>query len=225
MFKEPVFSTKAAFVMFAYLLAASKFALIIMSMETGSSFEGMGASREAAFTAIAEPAFFLAAGTAVMLSGSGGFEALSSFAAKGNARGWLMAWLCVGAFFIMLLTEGSRVPVDDPNTHLELTMIHEVMALDNSGPHLALLNYTAYLKMFLFASLIALCLIPPGMGAAAAAAFYALIIFVCAVITGFIESLMARLRMTHVPQFIFFAVSLSAMLLCAAFILSSWGAV
>lgn len=225
MFKEPIFPVKAAFVIFAYLLAASKFSLIIMSMETGSSFEGMGASRDAAFTAIAEPAFFVAAGTAVMLSGGGGFEALSSFAAKGGARGWLMAWLCAGAFFIMLLTEGSRVPVDDPNTHLELTMIHEVMALDSSGPHLAILSYTVYLKMFLFASIIALCLIPPGVGAAAAAVFYVLIVSACAVITGFTESLMARLRMTHVPQFVFFAVSLAAMLLCAAFILSSWGAV
>ena len=220
-----VLTVPGAFVIFAYLMAASKFSLIIMSMETGSSFEGMGASREAAFTAVAEPAFFIAAGTAVMISGTAGFEALSSFAAKGSARGWLMAWLCAAAFFIMLLTEGSRVPVDDPNTHLELTMIHEVMALDSSGPHLALLNYAAYLKMFLFASLVAACLTPSGLGIAVSAAVYCAVIFTCAVITGFVESLMARLRMTHVPQFVFFACSLAAMLFCAAFILSSWGAV
>lgn len=128
----------------------------------------------------------------------------------------LITVLTVIAFFIMLLTEGCRVPVDDPNTHLELTMIHEVMALDNSGVDLALLSYGAGMKMVVITSLIAALVIPKDLGFTASAFAWLGIESVAAVFIGTIESQTARLRMLHVPQFIFVMTSLALIILSAA---------
>ncbi len=209
---------EGAFIIFAYLMAFSKFVFVISALETGSSFEGMGASREATLTAFLEPAFFLIIGTAAAVSGKGSFSALSSFTARGTGAGWVMALLAASGFLIMLVTEGARVPVDDPDTHLELTMIHEVMALDNSGPDMALKSYTAYLKMTLISALFAYVLMPAGISDAVYAGVFLACMILAAVLTGCVESLMARLRMTHVPQFVFFMFSLAVILFSAAFI-------
>ncbi|MCE5300186.1 MAG: NADH-quinone oxidoreductase subunit H [Spirochaetia bacterium] len=218
-------SIEGAFIIFAYMFALSKFAMLASAMETGSSFEGMGAAREATFTGFVEPAFFMTAGTAMLVSGSGSFDALSSFTASGDARGWLLASLAAAAFMIMLVTEGSRVPVDDPNTHLELTMIHEAMVLDNSGPAMALITYTANLKMLLIAALAAKVLIPANTGWLLSCALFMAVTAAAAAAVGCVESLVARLRMTHVPQFVFFMSSIALILFCAAFIFTMWGAV
>ncbi len=196
-------------IVFIYLLGAAKFVNIASAMETGSSFEGMGAAREAAFTSLIEPAFFIIMGASAAASGVMDFSGIRAMAANHEASGVLAAVLCGSALFIMLLTEGSRVPVDDPNTHLELTMIHEVMVLDNSGPDLALINYSSALKMFVIASVMANFLIPAGLNPALAGALFAAVILLSAVIAGCVESLMARLRMSHVPQFVFFTVSIA----------------
>jgi formate hydrogenlyase subunit 4 len=116
----------------------------------------------------------------------------------------------------MLLTEGCRVPVDDPNTHLELTMIHEAMVLDNSGVDLALLSYGAGMKMVVITSLIAALVVPKDWGFAASAFAWLGIESAAAVLIGTIESQTARLRMTHVPQFIFVMTSLALIILSAA---------
>lgn len=198
------------FILFAYLLALAKFVSLAAAMDTGSSFEGMGASREAAFSALVEPAFFIVMASSIMMSGTAGFSGLMAEASGGTPESMLAAGMAAMALLIMLVTEGCRVPVDDPNTHLELTMIHEVMVLDNSGPSMALINYAASLKMFLIASLMANFLIPGATDPAIAAIVYALIIAAVAVAIGCVESLMARLRMTHVPQFIFMMTTLAA---------------
>jgi formate hydrogenlyase subunit 4 len=212
------------FILFAYLMALSKFVSLAAAMDTGSSFEGMGASREASFTALTEPAFFIILGTGAAVYGEGSFAALRSFTAHGTSAGWLMAALAASGFMIMLVTEGARLPVDDPNTHLELTMIHEAMILDNSGPDMALITYTANLKMLLICSLAANALMPaglePGLALAALLGFFAAAAF----LIGCVESLMARLRMTHVPQFVFFMSSLALILFAAAFIFIQGGA-
>jgi formate hydrogenlyase subunit 4 len=117
--------------------------------------------------------------------------------------------LLVASLFIMLLAEGCRVPVDDPDTHLELTMIHEVMVLDYSGPDLAYIQYASGLKMVLIATLAANLLIPAGMAVATAVPLYAgvlLIVFLC---VGIVESSIARLRISHVPQFLFLMTALA----------------
>ena len=196
-------------IVFIYLLGLSKFVNIASALETGSSFEGMGAAREAAFTSLVEPAFFIIMGSAVAASGVMDFSGVQALLVNREPAGVLAAVLCGLALFIILLTEGSRVPVDDPNTHLELTMIHEVMVLDNSGPDLAIINYTAGLKMFVIASVLACFLTPAGLHPVASGFLFAGIVFACALIAGCVESLMARFRMTHVPQFVFFSISIA----------------
>ncbi len=116
-------------------------------MDTGSSFEGMGTSREACFTSIVEPAFFIILGSIMALSGNYTFESLSKITTNAGSYGVLIIIFAVLALFLMVLIEGCRVPVDDPATHLELTMIHEVMILDNSGFDLALITWASGIKM------------------------------------------------------------------------------
>ena len=157
---------------FAYLLALGRVALILAAMDTGSSFEGMGASREAAFSALAEPVLFLAflVLTSLSLDLHHGLDPAASFSLSGMFGGqaagaWLLGraelLLIPAVFFVLLLVENCRIPVDDPNTHLELTMIHEAMVLDHSGPNLAMIIYGAALKLWFFAALIAGLLVPP----------------------------------------------------------------
>jgi formate hydrogenlyase subunit 4 len=217
-----IFSFNADFIFFAYVLATGKFFTIIGAMDTGSSFEGMGASREATFSALVEPAFFLIIGSLAFAGKTSSFGNLLKIAGTDITIGAVVAALCAIALFIMLLTEGSRVPVDDPNTHLELTMIHEVMVLDNSGPDFGLILYSAALKMVVIGSLIANIILPVMQPAAAIAAFVGVHI-VIAVVIGTTESLMARLRMSHVPQFIIFMSSIALIVLAVIVLFISGG--
>ena len=210
--KKSLFSFNGDFILFAYLLAAGRFFALIGAMDTGSSFEGMGASREAAFSSLVEPAFFIILGTLAFSTGAGSFAQLCGLYGPGTGTRLVISVLGAVALYIMLITEGCRVPVDDPNTHLELTMVHEVMVLDNSGPDLALIQYASALKMVVIGSFIANILLPPMHPAAALPAFIG-VLAVLAVSIGTVESLMARLRMSHVPQFILFMCSISVVML------------
>lgn len=191
----------AGIIVFAYLLALGKFFSCIGAMDTGSSFEGMGTSREACFSSIVEPAFFIIIGSVMALSGNYTFESLSKIAENAGSYGVLIIIFAVLALFLMVLIEGCRVPVDDPATHLELTMIHEVMILDNSGFDLALISWSAGIKMLLITSLIAKIIIPAG--SPLYALYYLMIVFLISIIIGTVESSMARIRMSHVFEFIF----------------------
>ncbi|MBN2089878.1 NADH-quinone oxidoreductase subunit H [candidate division KSB1 bacterium] len=197
------------FVLFAYVLGLAKFMQVIAAMDTGSPFEGMGAAREVTFSNIVEPAFFMLIGSLALITGETSFESI--FARLNYSAGYtvLIKLLCLVSFFIMLITEGARVPVDDPNTHLELTMIHEVMILDYSGPDLAFLQYAVGLKMVLIATLVLNLLLPSGIGMLTGILFFLTGLAIIAVLVGLIESLYARLRMSHVPQFIFLMMALS----------------
>jgi formate hydrogenlyase subunit 4 len=206
---QPLVSFPGDFVLFLYALGLAKFMAVIAALDTGSSFEGMGASREAAFATLVEPAFFILLGSLAMVTGRTSFEAVFAGLGGGLGRVVLVKVLCALALFIMLLVEGSRGPVDDPTTHLELTMIHEVMILDYSGPDLAFILYASGLKMVLIAALIADLLVPASVGAVAGAAFLAAVLVLAAAAVGLVESLMARIRMTHVPQFVFLMTALA----------------
>lgn len=211
------------FLLAAYLLGMGRFALMLGALDTGSSFEGMGASREAAFGALAEPALFLAflILTSICLD-IGNFSAtstISAFSLSGMMSGQAaQAWslgrpellLTPIIFFILLLAENCRIPVDDPTTHLELTMIHEVMVLDYSGPNLALITYAASLKLWLFAALIAALLTPPTTPLAACLIWLA-IIFAVGTCVGLVESTLARLRLLRIPQLLGMASALAAL--------------
>ncbi len=193
----------AGIIIFAYTLSLGKFVSLLSAMDTGSSFEGMGASREACFTSIVEPAFFMTIASIMALSGNYTFDSLTTILSSAGSYGILITIFAVAILFIMILVEGSRVPVDDPATHLELTMIHEVMILDNSGSDLALFSWANSIKMLLISSLIANMIIPTGISDLLSVLLYLLVIFVIAVLIGTIESGMARIRMSHVFEFIF----------------------
>lgn len=198
-----VFNAPYAFIIFCYVLSLGKFISLIGALDAGSSFEGMGASREACFSVIAEPAFFAASASIIALTGITSFENLKHVLESSGVYGLSIIILAVITLFVMLLTECSRVPVDDPETHLELTMIHEVMVLDNSGIDLALINWGAAVKMFLYASLISALIIPSELPLGLSALYFILSVCLTAVLTGIAESSIARLRMTHVYEFIF----------------------
>jgi formate hydrogenlyase subunit 4 len=199
-------------VLFAYLLALGRFFTVCAALDTGSAFEGMGASREVWFSALAEPALIL--GLAAMARQRGELSLTALYAAAGPeallSPGGPALWLVAGALLIVFLAENSRIPFDDPNTHLELTMIHEVMVLDHGGPDLGIIQYAAALKMWVLGALVTGVLLPVRTGQAGldlAAGFCGLLVLALA--TGVIESIMARLRMTRVSQLLAVATALS----------------
>ena len=190
------------FLLIAYLLGVMRFFTVMAALDTGSSFEGMGSSREVQFSALAEPALILGLVTVVRATGelslTPAFSAVTTDLWTGASTALalvLMAW------FAVFLAENSRIPVDDPNTHLELTMIHEVMVLDHGGPDLAFVLYGAVLKMWILGAFLVGLLAPvrSGIGildmAASLAGMLAL-----AVAVGVVEATMARLRLLRVPH-------------------------
>ena len=189
------------FLLFAGLFGLMRFFTVAAALDTGSSFEGMGASREVFFSALAEPALLVALATLAQQSHS-----LSLSAMMGSVSGahWFQSGpvlaLVVIALMIVLLAENARIPVDDPNTHLELTMIHEVMVLDHSGPDFAFILYSAALKLWLFAALIVGMVLPDTGNLWLNLLLAGGGVLVVAVIVGVIESVMARLRLVIVPQ-------------------------
>ncbi len=189
-------------VLFAYLLGVRRLLNMTAALDTGSSFEGMGASREAAFSALAEPVLFLVLAILCIPARSPSFAA--AWAAL-PVRTWTSAHppliAAAVALFVVLLAENARIPVDDPTTHLELTMIHEVMVLDHGGPDLAFILYAGAIKLFLFASLLVHVVVPVPVGWAGLVVFGAAVVAV-AIVVGVVESITARLRLVRVPQFL-----------------------
>jgi formate hydrogenlyase subunit 4 len=206
-------------VVFAYLLGLGRFFTMAAALDTGSSFEGMGASREAAFSALAEPALFISMAILCVPAGSATFaDAFGElpWAAWGFEHPTYLA--AALSLFAVLLAENSRIPVDDPNTHLELTMVHEVMVLDHSGPDLGFILYGSAVKLFVIGALLVHILlpIPAGGGWRGAALLFGGEIGLAALV-GVVESVMARLRLPRVPQFLVGAAVLAAIGLAALF--------
>jgi formate hydrogenlyase subunit 4 len=200
-------------IVFAGLLGLMRFFTVVAALDTGSSFEGMGASREVQFASLAEPVFYLALAALVQRTGAwsltGIYAALSfpAWAAAGAALA-----LAAVALFIVFLAENSRIPVDDPTTHLELTMIHEVMVLDHSGPDFAFITYGAALKHWVLGSLLVGLVFPVHTGRIWLDVPAALLaIALLAVAVGLVESTMARLRLLRVPQLLVGAGALCAL--------------
>ena len=188
-------------VVFIYLFALGRIFLVIAALDTGSSFEGMGASRELLFGIFNEIGFFLAMAAMAIKART---LCLSQMFVKLSAMAYTTQgsylFLTVVALLIIFLAENCRIPIDDPNTHLELTMIHEVMVLDHSGPDLGFIFYTASLKQWILGMLIIKVLLPPS-GAWWVDILLSLAsMMTLAVAVGTIESTLARLRMNNVPR-------------------------
>jgi formate hydrogenlyase subunit 4 len=200
-------------VAFAGLLALGRFALVLAALDTGSSFEGMGASREVTVATFAEPALFLCFIALVLATGH---VSLSGMLGAPLSEAWPRAaapLTLVGiSLFALLLAENSRVPIDDPATHLELTMIHEVMVLDHSGPDLALILYGSAFKLALFSALVVSVFAPRANVIAPVSIVLLLVgLAIVAVAVGVVESVTARLRLTRVPQLLVGAAVLAAL--------------
>jgi formate hydrogenlyase subunit 4 len=185
-------------ILFAYMLGVMRFFTVIAALDTGSAFEGMGASREVFFSALAEPAFLL--GLTVLARHAGTFS-LSEITGAGS-QVWAQpeSILVIVALLTTFLCENARIPFDDPNTHLELTMIHEVMVLDHSGPDFGYILYGAALKLWVLGAVVVSVVLPAqsevpwinvGIGLLGMIAL--------AVFVGTVESIMARLRLLRVP--------------------------
>jgi formate hydrogenlyase subunit 4 len=214
--RAPISPFTGDFILLAYLLGMGRFFTTSAALDTGSSFEGMGAAREVTFACLAEPAFFLGLLVLAKLSDSLQLATMlgGSLVAHWPTAGASLA-LVLLSWFAVLLLENSRIPFDDPNTHLELTMIHEVMVLDHSGPAFGMVLYGAALKLFLFAALVARLALPLSTGSAWLD--WGVVvggILAIAIVIGIVESTLARLRLTHVP-----------VLLTAACLLSAFGVI
>jgi len=197
----PILSFRGDFLLFAYLLAINRFFIIINAFDAGSSFQGMGAAREALFGLLIEPAFFLLIASVSILTGGISFDEFYRSLAMSQS----LTLIALSSAFIILciaLVENSRVPIDDPKTHLELTMIHEVMVLDVSGPDLAFIHMANYLKFAIWGTFISFFAIPAGIDLWLKITIYAAIQFIFAVTIGCIESFKARFRMERNSHFI-----------------------
>lgn len=203
--QAPVLTFEGDVIFVLYLLGLARFFTIAAAMDTASPFEGMGAAREAYFPIICEASMFMILILFYRLSGD-----LNLGAYFGGENPWGF-WQTAGspllfvviALFIILLTENARVPVDDPATHLELTMIHEVMVLDHSGPDFALIEMGALLKLFFYAAMVARLILPFQLGHPLSnLAVFSLGLLLVYVAVGVTESVMARHRMDRVPKFV-----------------------
>lgn len=202
---QPVVSFNGDVIFVFYLLGLGRFFTIAAAMDTASPFEGMGAAREAFFPIICEATMFM---ILVLLYKLTNELSLAAYFSGTQPTGlWNMSGspllFVVISIFIILLTENSRVPVDDPATHLELTMIHEVMILDHSGPDLAFIELGSFYKLFFYSALLARLICPFEMGYPTLNLFLftgsLLLVYVAVGIT---ESIMARFRMDMVPRFV-----------------------
>jgi formate hydrogenlyase subunit 4 len=205
-------SFKGDVLLLVYLLAVARFCIAWAALETGSAFEGMGAAREVSYAVLTEAALMTAM---LSLSVQTGTVVLNRMLSQSSGAG---AVLLASGLFAVLLAENCRVPFDDPNTHLELTMIHEAMVLDHSGPPLAVVLHGASVKLLLFAVLLSEAVLPIGrLAPVTAAAALAGAVALVTVGVGLVESLLARFAFRRVPLLL-----TTAFLLCLFALLLAW---
>jgi formate hydrogenlyase subunit 4 len=210
-FDAPV-SFAGDLILFAYLFGLARFFTTAAALDTGSSFEGMGAAREVTLACLSEPALFFALLLLAKMSGSLVLSDMlhSPIHVQWKVLGPPLVLAAVG-LFVIVLAENCRIPVDDPNTHLELTMIHEVMVLDHSGPLFGLILYGAAIKLFVLGSFLLHIVAPFQTGRAWLDwGLFAVELLGLSVAVGVVESIMARLQMRHVPTLL-----VASILFCA----------
>ncbi len=195
-------SFQGDFIFFAYLLGFGKFMMIIGAMDTGSGFEGMGANREALYSMLVEPAFFILFGSMALLTNRTSFNDFFTHYHAFNNLSYAISFVSIFVLIYIAMVENSRMPVDDPKTHLELTMVHEVMVLDNSGFDLGIIHISTWLKFSIYGALISNFIIQEIWP------FYIKIIIffitqsLFALIIGIMESFRARNKLEKNPQWI-----------------------
>lgn len=198
-------------ILFAYLFGLARFFTTSAALDTGSAFEGMGSAREVTFACLSEPALFFALMVLAKISGSISLTSMLHAPASTLSAGVAAPLVLIGiGLFIVLLAETCRIPVDDPTTHLELTMIHEAMVLDHSGPLFSVILYASAVKLFVLGTVLLHVIVPFEFGRAWLDwPLYVVEILGLAALIGVVESIMARLQMRHVPYLL-----VGAMLFC-----------
>jgi Formate hydrogenlyase subunit 4 len=220
---NPVFSFNGDVIFVLYVLGLGRFFTIAAAMDTASPFEGMGAAREAYFPIICEAAMFMILIFFYRITGE--LQLSAYFAGSNTQNIWSLAGaplvFIVLSFFIILLTENSRVPVDDPATHLELTMIHEVMVLDHSGPDFGLIELGSFCKLMFYSTIISRMIVPFE----SAIFGFPIVMYIAGLLivyiaVGVTESITARYRMDKVPKFVLtsFALAFFATIITLEFV-------
>jgi len=208
-FERPLISFEGDIILFAYILGLARFFQILAAMDIGSSFEGMGASREAAFAVFAEPIFFFTLGSIAFISGLTSIYEIYHSIRLDNVTYIVFIIVCSISVFILAVTECSRMPVDDPKTHLELTMIHEVMILDNSGVDLFLYQYSSYIKLFIYAILETSFFYPFGTRSyTVAIVIFVVVITTLSISLAIVETITSRFKMKSIPHYLLFATAI-----------------
>lgn len=215
----PLISFEGDVICFAYTLALARVAIILAAMDTGSSFEGMGAAREALYGALIEPALMIGFATLAMFCGYTSFADIFAHEQSFNAQITIVMFLIAYLFITIAFVESGRVPVDDPRTHLELTMIHEVMCLDYSGIDMGMIHIAGWLKTACFSMIAANAI-------AATCCFHwwfaaPLSILLTGLSIGFVESTQARNKLVRNTTFIVTISALAALIFFIGYLLQS----
>jgi len=205
-----LFSWSADLIAIIALLGSARFFLALAGLDVGTSFGGIGSSREVMIASLAEPAVLMIVFTLALIAGSTQLSTMASFMLSPEVGLRVSLGLALIAMIMVAIAENARIPVDNPATHLELTMVHEAMVLEYSGHHLALIEFTASLKLLLYVSLIACLFMPWGLatpaGGAAALGIGALTYFAKLAVGGFLlalfETAIAKMRVFRVPEFL-----------------------
>jgi formate hydrogenlyase subunit 4 len=210
-----LFSWAGDLIAIVALLGAARFVQAVAALDTGTSFGGIGASREVMIASLAEPAMIMVVFTVALVAGSTQLSTIAAFMADMGGLRVSLAMALV-ALVIVALAENARIPVDNPSTHLEVTMVHEAMVLEYSGRHLAMIELAASLKLLLYISIIACIFFPFGLitdGAgppahAISLAFYLLKVIIASLLLATLETVIAKMRVFRVPNLLGIALML-----------------
>ncbi len=206
---RPMINFDGDIILFVYLLGLARFIQILAAMDIGSAFEGMGAAREATFSVFAEPIYFFTLGSLAFVTGKTSLWDVFHTVSFSDPSFIIFIIVCTISAFLLMVTECSRMPVDDPNTHLELTMIHEVMILDNSGIDLFLYQYAGYVKLMIYATFLA-CFVNPFIIQDRVIGFilFALIMLGLTAVLAWVETMTSRFKLKYIPQYLLFAAAI-----------------
>lgn len=205
-----IFSWTADLIAIIALLGSARFSLALAGMDVGTSFGGIGSSREVMIASLAEPAMLLIVFTLALVAGSTQLSTIATVMAAPGVGLRVSLGLALIALIIVALAENARIPVDNPATHLELTMVHEAMVLEYSGRHLAMIELSASLKLLLYLSLIACVFLPAGLAVSGAGlegyviggASYVAKLALCGFLLALFETAIAKMRVFRVPEFL-----------------------
>ncbi|PYF04401.1 formate hydrogenlyase subunit 4 [Rhodopseudomonas faecalis] len=205
-----LFNWMADLIVIVALLGTARFFLALAGMDVGTAFGGLGSSREVMIAALAEPAMLLIVFCVALVAGSSQLSTIANFIASAQVGLRVSLGLAMIALIMVALAENARIPVDNPSTHLELTMVHEAMILEYSGRHLALIEFGAFLKLLLYVSLLACLFFPWGIAVSGAGlqsyvvgtAVYVVKLAAVGFLLALFETATAKMRVFRVPQFL-----------------------